>query len=357
MRFLFVFSIGALIISSPALSYAQDKQPKKAVKKAEKAKKKPLIKRTASTKVMGTSLEIAVLGREVKSLDIAIRAAIKEMKRVESVFTTWDSESIISKVNREAGGQPVIVPTEVIKLTQRAIQLSKQSEGAFDITWGSVGKLWDFKAKKEAIVPSKNKIENALAGVGYLKIKIDEEKSTLWLPKGTTIGYGGIAKGYGVDRAIEALKKHKIRNAIVNAGGDLRTIGTEFGRPFNITIKHPRDNKKYLAILPIANAAVVSSGDYERFIMVGGKRYSHILDPRTGWPVNHTQSVSLLAPSAALADALATGVFVLGAEKGLALVESMKGVEALIVDARGALHLSSGLKSPKKKVLHVPERK
>ncbi|MDF1664948.1 MAG: FAD:protein FMN transferase [Planctomycetota bacterium] len=346
----FVLSCLAVFLCQGA-ALAQTPRPEKAPKQG------PLIKRSASTSVMGTSLEIAVLGREGQKLDGAIRAAIKEMKRVEAVFTTWKKESIISKVNRDAGGEPVVVPKEVITLTKRAAWISKQSEGAFDLTWGSVGKLWDFKAKKDALVPSKGRIKKALAGIGFDKIKIDEKNSTLWLPKGTTIGYGGIAKGYGVDRAIELLKKRGIKNAIVNAGGDLRTIGTEFGKPFNITIKHPRDKNKYLAILPVANAAIVSSGDYERYITIGGKRYSHILDPRSGWPVEHTQSVTLIAPDAALADALATGVFVMGPKKGLELVNRLKGVEALIVDAKGVLHLSKGLKSPKKKVLHVPEKK
>lgn len=341
------FSLLAVLALATQPAFAQDSKP---------AGKK-WVKRAASTTVMGTSLDIAVLGEEGPALDDAIRAAIKELKRVEAVFTTWDKKSIISKVNREAGGAPVVVPKEVIRLTLEALEVSRKTEGAFDLTWGSVGKLWDFKAKKEAVVPSKEKIQTALAGVGFKKIKIDQEKSTLWLPKGVTIGYGGIAKGYGVDRAIEVLKKRGIRNAIVNAGGDLRVIGRDFGKLFNITIKHPRDKNKYLAILPVKNVAVVSSGDYERYITVNGKRYSHILDPRVGWPVRHTQSVTLLAPSAALADALATGVFVLGPKKGLALVDQWKGVEALIVDGDGKLHLSKGLKGSKKKVLHVPEEK
>jgi FAD:protein FMN transferase len=343
MRLTWAVAIATAVLLHPSLSLSQESRPGK------------LIKRSASTSVMGTSLEIAVLGREGQDLDAAIRAAIKEMKRVEAVFTTWQKQSIISKVNRQAGGKPIVVPREVIELTSRAADISKKTGGAFDLTWGSVGKLWDFKAKK-ANAPKAAVIKEALSGVGYQKIKVDSVKSTLWLPAKTTIGYGGIAKGYGVDRAIEVLQKYGIKNAIVNAGGDLRTIGTEFGKPFNITIKHPREKNKYLAILPVANVAVVSSGDYERYITIKGKRYSHILDPRTGWPVEHTQSVTLLAPNAALADALATGVFVMGPGKGMALVNKMNGVEALIVDNKGKLHMSDGLKRSKKKVLHVPKK-
>ena len=322
------------------------------------ARSKPRwLKRSASTSVMGTSLEVAVIGTDVAILDEAILAAIAELRRVEKVFTTWDPNSVVSQLNRRAGQRAMAMSQEVIALIAAAEEISKLTGGAFDITWGSVGKLWDFKSKK-APTPTAQSIRQALLGVGYTKIVADSKAGTIELPPGTTIGFGGIAKGYGVDRAIEVLRKRGIKNAIVNAGGDLRAIGRDLDRPFNVTLKHPRAKDEYLAILPVANVSVVTSGDYERFVMIDGKRYSHILDPRTGWPVDHTQAVTLLASTACRADALATGVFILGPEKGMALVEELADVEALIVDGRGKLTLSSGLAAgaKEKKILHLRKR-
>lgn len=321
---------------------------------AQEAARAPLIKRSAKTTVMGTSLDIAVLGTDVAVLDRAILAAVKEMRRVEAVFTTWNPESIASRVNQQAGGSPVKVPAELLALVKEAREISELTEGGFDLSWGAVGKLWDFKNKENPSIPSKERIAEALNGIGYRRIEVDEAASTLRLPRGMAIGFGGIAKGYGVDRAIAVLKAAGIRHAIVNAGGDLRVIGRDGRKPFNVTIKHPRIADRFLAILPVSNVAVVTSGDYERYLMIEGRRYSHILDPRTGFPVAHCQAVTLLAPTAARADALATGVFVLGPKKGLALVESLPGVEALIVDGEGAVHVSRGLKGAQEKTLHLP---
>ncbi len=235
-----------------------------------------------------------------------------------------------------------MVDKELFALIQRGVRIGELTGGAFDITYAGAGQLWDFKADPPKL-PSDAELEAALTRVGYARLTLDEAALTVELPAGMRIGLGGIAKGYGVDRAMALFMKRGIRNAIVNAGGDLKALGRKFDKSWEIAIRHPRDRERVLAMLPVSNVCVVTSGDYERFFELEGVRYHHILDPRTGRPSTGCMSATVTAPDAAFADALATALCVLGPEKGLELIESLDRVEALIVGLDGAVQLSTGL--------------
>lgn len=292
--------------------------------------------------VMGTDLTIKALGDDSAVLDRAIAAAITEIQRVEDLMTDWrDSE--LTRLNAAAGTGPHRVPSELAAIISRAIKLSVVTDNAFDVTYASVGKLWDFK-KKQPTLPTAEEINAGLAFVGAKRIIVDPKENTVDLPAGMSIGLGGIAKGYGVDRAMAVLMRHGIKHASVNAGGDMKVLGKKFGAPWEVAVKHPRDPEHALAVLQLSNTCIVSSGDYERYFEIDGKRYHHIIDPRTGYPAEGTLSTTVVAQNAELADALATAISVLGAKKGLALTESLQRVESIIVDAKGSVHASSGLK-------------
>ncbi|MEZ6187154.1 MAG: FAD:protein FMN transferase [Planctomycetota bacterium] len=291
--------------------------------------------------VMGTDLQLTVLGEDRASLEETLDLAEAELRRVEDVFTSWrDSE--LTRLNAAAGQGPFAVSREQCELIARALKVSELTDGAFDITFASVGKLWDFKADPPTI-PSPEAVAAALEHVGWQKVQVDLEHGTVSLPAGTRIGLGGMAKGYGVDRAMAVLLKRGIRHGLVNAGGDLKALGRKRGKPWEIAIKHPRDRERVLAVIPVSNACVVTSGDYERFVEYEGKRYHHILDPRTGYPSTGCMSATVVAPEAALADALATALCVLGPERGLELIERLPRIEALVVGLDGEVRTSSGL--------------
>ena len=295
---------------------------------------------------MGTDLELRVIGSDVELLDQALVDAEKELRRVEDLMTDW-RPSPLETLNDAAGQGPQVVEKELFLLIQRGVRIGELTGGAFDITYAGAGQLWDFKADPPKL-PSDVEIEAALARVGYAKLVLDEAALTVDLPAGMRIGLGGIAKGYGVDRAMALFMKRGIENAIVNAGGDLKALGRKFDKVWEIAIRHPRDRERVLAMLPVSNVCVVTSGDYERFFELGGKRYHHILDPRTGRPSTGCMSATVTAPDAAFADALATAVCVLGPEKGLELIEALDRVEALVVGMDGAVTLSTGLAGPAK---------
>jgi thiamine biosynthesis lipoprotein len=297
--------------------------------------------RERELRVMGTSLEIRVLGPDAEALDRAIDASIAEIQRVEDVMTDW-RPSELTRLNDAAGEGPHTVPAELAKLIQTSLLIGELTGGAFDVTYAGVGVLWDFK-QEPPVIPAADEIERALKRVGYDRVSVDLEKNTVDLPADMRIGLGGIAKGFGVDRAMAVLLEHGIEHAIVNAGGDLKALGKKFGNPWEIAIRHPRNRERVIAVLPVSNTCVVTSGDYERFFEHEGQRYHHIIDPRTGYPSTGCMSATVVAPDAAFADALATALCVLDPEQGLAIVAELPRVECLLIGMDDEIHVSQGL--------------
>jgi FAD:protein FMN transferase len=294
--------------------------------------------------LMGTEVRILVLDEDFLRANAAIAAALGEIARLERMMTEWRDDSQLMLVNREGYHRAVPVDPELFAVIHAGIQAGEQTNGAFDITWRSVGRLWDFKAKPGK-VPDADLINEWVKKVNYRHIILDHEQCTIRLATpDVQIGLGGIAKGAIVDYAVEVLKKHGCKRFVVNAGGDIYAKGrNDGGRLWWVAIKHPRSNSENIAVLPVANMAVVTSGDYERYMVVDGVMYCHILDPRTGWPARKCQSVTVMAETTGKADALATAIFVLGPEQGIALAEKLPKVEAMVVSSDGQLSFTSGL--------------
>ena len=297
-------------------------------------------------KKMGSRFEITVVHEREAAAWEAVAAAWAEVDRIEALISEWRPDSETSRVNDRAGQGPVVVSKELFELVRRSIKVSELTGGAFDITFAGAGKLWDFKADPPRL-PDPAAIERALADVDYRLVRLDRGASTIELPRpGMRIGFGAIGKGYAANRVAALLQERGIRDGVINAGGDLAAFGhREDGEPWTVGIADPRRPDQVFAYLQASGQSVVTSGDYESFIEVDGVRYAHILDPRTGFPARDVMSVTIVCPDAELADALATGVFVLGREAGLALVDRLNGVEGLVVDGRGELHFSTGLES------------
>jgi thiamine biosynthesis lipoprotein len=297
---------------------------------------------------MGAHLDIEVFGPDQAACDRAVAEARGEIDRLEQMMTDWKAESPLMEVNRHAGERPVKVPPELFFVIRKSLEMSELTRGAFDISFAAAGKLWNWRDPR---VPTDDKVRVSLTNVGWRGIRIDATEQTVFLEKpGMRIGLGAIAPGYAGDRAIEKIRACGIRDACVNMSGDVMAIGMKSGAPWRVALKHPRRPSESVAILPVANAAVSTSGDYERFFEVEGKRYCHIIDPRTGRPAEGCQSVTIVAPVLAFADGLATGVFVLGPEAGMKLVESLEGVEAVIVASDGRVLMSPGLRSARNPV-------
>ncbi|MFQ6079649.1 MAG: FAD:protein FMN transferase [Thermodesulfobacteriota bacterium] len=293
---------------------------------------------------MGTLVEITVIGRDADRAEGAIRDAFNEMQRLEGLMSRRIPGSDVSRINGWAGIKAVPVSADVLKVIQRAEEISRASEGYFDITIGAVLDLWGFE-ENGGRLPAKGEVSEALDAIGYKAIHVDERESTVELKKkGMRIDLGGIAKGYAVDRAVELLKARGYRNMIVNAGGDIRVSGRKTHGPWVIGIQDPRDRSRILATVDAEDISVATSGDYERYFVREGKRYHHLLNPFTGFPARQCRSVTILAEDALSADGLATAVFVIGPRKGLHLIEAMEGVEGLIVSSAGEIIQSEGLK-------------
>ena len=293
-----------------------------------------------SRTLMGTlwSITVADHGRPEPARSAA-EEALREVDRIEKLMSEWMPESPISQVNAAAGGKPVEVPAEVSALLQRALAYGARSGGAFDVSWRGMGGIWRFDAGFR--LPSAAEVEAGLRNVDYRAVRLQGNNVSLTRP-GMAIGLGGIAKGYAVDRAAAVLRKAGFPDSLVAGAGDIMASGTKYGSPWRLAVQDPRGERgQSLGTVALRDAAISTSGDYERFQMVGGVRYHHIMDPRTGWPARGSMSVSVLAPTAEQTDALATTLFVLGPEKGLALAREL-GVDALIIGDDGRRHATDG---------------
>jgi thiamine biosynthesis lipoprotein len=256
-------------------------------------------------------------------------------------MSPYKETSELSRVNRDAAREPVRVGDELFELLARALEFSRLSAGAFDITYAAAGHLYDYR---RGIRPTDSELARAREAVGWRGLQLDRAARTVRFAKpGMRIDLGGFAKGYAVDNAAALLADRGIRHAIVAAGGDSRLLGDRCGRPWTIGIRDPRRKGEVVALLPLEDASVSTSGDYERYFDDGATRCHHLLDPRTGKSPAGVRSVTIVAPDGLTSEALSKTVFVLGATHGLQLVESLPGVDAVVVDADGHLHCSSGL--------------
>lgn len=297
--------------------------------------------------LMGTVVEITLYGNDEQLLKPASDAGFEEIKRLEALMSHYQDDSDVSRINKNAGKEPVKVSQETIDVIETAKKASEMSSGAFDITMGVLGKVWHFTKddKGEPVPPEKEDVEPILPFIDYKQVIIDKDTSTVKLGRnGMRINLGGIAKGYIVSKAVEKIKAKGIKKGIIHAGGDMFVFNESQDKPFKIGIRHPREQGKIIGTIEILSGAVATSGDYERFFIKDGIRYHHIMNPKTGFPASKVQAVTIVFKDGTLADGLSTAVFVMGLEDGMKLIEKLPGVEGLIVDADGNTHLSSGLK-------------
>lgn len=294
--------------------------------------------------IMDTLVTITVVARTPSDADNAIDNAFREIERLEKAANFYSPESEISHINRNAGGTPVKVTSDIIELLAKARQISETTTGAFDPTIGPVISLYDFYKK---VKPADALVRKHLSLVDYRNMVIDREQSTVFLKrKGMLIDTGGIMKGYAAGRAKEVLRKHGIDSGIVAVAGDISAFGLKpDGKPWRVGIRDPRGvgQEDVVAIIELAELTISTSGDYERFFESNGKRIHHLISPRTGFPAEGCRSVSIVSPEGALADGYSTGIFVLGPEKGLKLLERI-GLEGIIIDDRGILHTTPGIR-------------
>ncbi len=291
--------------------------------------------------IMGTKVTIRFWLDDMEKANLAKDAVIAEMHRINNTMSPFIPESLLSKINSSAAKAPVTISDELFELIERSIKISEMTKGAFDITFSSVGYLYDYRLKQK---PSTEQLEKTLPLINYQSLILDKNNNSIFFSQsGIKIDLGGIAKGLAVDNSINILKDFGVKEASVTAGGDTYVLGDNNGKMWQIGIRHPRAESKLISILPLADAAVSTSGDYERFFIEDGKRYHHILNPETGKSVSSLQSVTIIADNSTLADALSTSVFVLGVKQGLQLVESLNNVSAIIVDNKGKMFYSADL--------------
>jgi thiamine biosynthesis lipoprotein len=294
-----------------------------------------------SEAIMGTAIRVELWGEDEREAQSAITAVMDEMHRIDHAMSPHKPHSELSRINRDAGREAVPLSSEMYVLLERAQSFSRFSSGAFDITFASVGNLYDYRA---GTAPSTSELERGRAAIGWQQLLLDRStRSVRFGREGMRIDLGGFAKGHAVDNGAAILAALGVRHAIVTAGGDSRVIGDRRGRPWTIAIRDPRHPTEVAAVLPLEDVAISTSGDYERYFEVDGVRHHHIVDPRTGRSPNSLHSVTILADDGLTAEALSKTVFVLGLERGMRLVASRPGVDAVVVDAAGRLHYSAGL--------------
>jgi thiamine biosynthesis lipoprotein len=300
----------------------------------------------SALKLMGNRFEFSVVAADGLLANKCIGLAIEEVRRIESLFTTFNDTSQANLINKFAGIQPVKVDEEVFGLIERSIRLSNLTQGAFDITYGSVDKsLWNFDINM-TFLPDPIIAKQRVRLINYRNIILDKDNGTVFLKeRGMRIGFGGIGKGYAAERAKSLLKSHGIESGIVNAAGDLTTWGYQpDGKPWTIGIADPDSINKLFSYLDITDMAIATSGNYEKYAIINGRKYSHTIDPKTGLPVTGIKSVTILCDNAEIADALATPVTVMGVEVGLNLINQMNGVACIIVDDNDKIFTSHNIR-------------
>jgi FAD:protein FMN transferase len=297
-------------------------------------------------RLMGNRFEISVIADDAAYANKCIDAAVQEIQRIENLFTTFKDDSDTNRINMLAGISPVKVEREVLELIQRSLRISDITQGSFDITYGSIDKsLWNFDKDMKQL-PDAAIAKKAVKLINYKNVIVDEKECTVFLKeKGMRIGFGGIGKGYAAEKAKALLQQRGITSGIVNAAGDLTAWGYQLnGEPWTIGIADPDSMHHPFSSLNITNMAIATSGNYVKYAVINGKKYSHTIDPKTGLPVSGIKSVTIIAPNAELADALATPVMVMGIKAGLSLIDQLPNISCIIIDDSNKLYTSSNIK-------------
>jgi len=300
-------------------------------------------------KLMGNHFEITVVAEDEGWAYVQIDKGVKEIQRIEQLLTTFSENSETNLINNSAGIAAVKVSTEIIELIQRALKISSVTQGAFDLSYGSVDKsLWNFDTTMTSL-PSKELAKKSVRLINYKHIIIDTEKSTVFLKeKGMRIGFGGIGKGYAAENAKRIMQAAGVKSGVVNASGDLTTWGKQAnGEKWNIGIVHPELASAIFSYMNISELSVATSGNYEKFIMIDGEKYSHTINPRTGLPVKGIKSVTIVSTNAEIADAMATPVMIMGINAGLDMINQIKDIEAIVIDDDNRLYTSHNIKLTK----------
>ncbi|NDE10359.1 MAG: FAD:protein FMN transferase [Chitinophagia bacterium] len=296
--------------------------------------------------LMGNQFEISAVSDNEENANKCINAGIEEIKRIEKLLTTFHDSSETNSINRNAGIEAVKVSEEIFNLIERSIRISSITQGAFDITYGSIDKsLWNFDTQMNSL-PDKDTAKEMVRLINYQNIVLDRENTTVFLrEKGMRIGFGGIGKGYAAEKAKNIMQQLGIASGIVNASGDLTTWGFQpNGEEWTVGIANPNISGEVFSYLKISGLAVATSGNYEKYIMIDGKKYSHTIDPRTGLPVTGIKSVTIITKNAEIADAMATPVTIMGVKAGLHMINQMKDIEVVIIDDHDKIHHSTNIR-------------
>lgn len=297
-------------------------------------------------RLMGNHFEISVVADDENWANTQIDLAVAEIQRIERLLTTFDENSQTNNINRNAGIAPVKVDAEVFGLIQRAVRISAITQGAFDITYGSIDKrFWNFDTNMTAL-PDPETAKKAVQLINFRNILLDTEGGTVFLKnEGMRLGFGGIGKGYAAERAKMLLKAQGVQSGIVNASGDLTTWGTQpNGDAWTVGVADPNHRNSTFSYLDVGEMAVATSGNYEKYAVINGKRYAHTIDPRTGFPVSGIKSVTIICPNAEFADAIATPVMVMGVKVGLNLINQLQHVACIIIDDNNKVFTSNNIK-------------
>ena len=296
-------------------------------------------------KLMGNRFEITVVGDDRLWADKRIDDAVEEIKRIEKLFTTFDESSQTNLINRNAGIAPVKVDREVYDLIERSKKISTLTQGAFDITYGSIDKrLWNFD-KTMTSLPDAQTAKKLVRLINYRNVILDEKNCSVFLKeKGMRIGFGGIGKGYAAEKAKSLLQQKGVKSGIINAAGDLTAWGHQpNGKPWTIGIADPDTKRQAFSFLEITNTSIATSGNYEKFVLIDGKKYSHTIDPKTGLPVRGIKSVTIICPNAEIADAMATPVMIMGIKIGLDMLNQIKGIAGIVIDDNDKIYTTKNI--------------
>jgi thiamine biosynthesis lipoprotein len=307
--------------------------------------KETLVSFSRSLKLMGNQFELTAVHESRDRCVQAVEAGINEVRRIESLLTTFSEDSVTALINNRAGIEPVSVSDEVFYLVERCQRISVLTQGAFDITYGSVDKkYWNFDTGMTSL-PDLRKAKKSVKLVGYRNIILDPKEKSIFLKyKGMRIGFGGVGKGYAAEMAKQKMSVLGISNGVVNAAGDLTAWGTQVdGKPWTIGIADPNHKFTLFSRFEISEKSVATSGDYEKFVIIDGVRYSHTIDPVSGMPARGMKSVTIICANAELADALTTPVIIMGKEAGLHLINQLNGVEAILIDDKDKMYYSKNI--------------